>query len=85
MINFAVGQPDISFIEPLWYITATTTVASGISYMDGSGLRAISKYSGKEKISSEIEENRNVLYSPSITSIPPFKEMKKVEQEKNVK
>lgn len=39
--NFAFGIPDTSYIEPLWYITAMTTILSGLGYMDGSGLRKI--------------------------------------------
>ena len=39
--NFAFGVPYKLYIEPLWYITATTTIASGLGYIDGSGLKKI--------------------------------------------
>ena len=37
LCNFAVGLPTLAHMEPLWWITATTTIASGLMYMDGSG------------------------------------------------
>jgi len=41
--NFAIGAPALPYIEPLWYLTALTTIGSGIGYMDGTGVRRISK------------------------------------------
>ena len=41
--NFALDLPLTIFVEPLWWITATTTVGSGISYLDGSGLKKITR------------------------------------------
>ena len=41
--NFALELPLEVIVEPLWWITAVTTVGSGISYLDGSGLRRIQK------------------------------------------
>jgi cardiolipin synthase (CMP-forming) len=41
--NFALELPLDIFVEPLWWITAVTTVGSGLSYLDGSGLRRIAK------------------------------------------
>ena len=46
--NFALELPLEIFVEPMWWITAVTTVGSGMSYLDGSGLKRISK-SGKYK------------------------------------
>ena len=28
-------------MEPLWYLTAVTTTASGLGYLDGSGMKAL--------------------------------------------
>jgi cardiolipin synthase len=36
--SFAVGWPSAAMIEPLWYITPITTIASGLGYLNGSGL-----------------------------------------------
>lgn len=41
--NFALDLPLNIFVEPLWWITAVTTVGSGLSYLDGSGLKKIAK------------------------------------------
>jgi cardiolipin synthase (CMP-forming) len=41
--SFAVGYPTIEQLEPLWWITATTTLASGMMYMDGSGRVTITR------------------------------------------
>ena len=41
--QFAVGVPTVAQLDPLWWITATTTLASGMLYMDGSGRTAISR------------------------------------------
>lgn len=41
--NFALDIPSISVLEPLWWITATTTLGSGLGYLDGSGLKRVSK------------------------------------------
>ncbi len=30
-----------TYIEPIWYLTAITTILSGIGYLDGSGLKKI--------------------------------------------
>lgn len=47
--SFAFAWPMISHLEPLWWITATTTLASGALYLDGSGRAKISR-SVKEKV-----------------------------------
>lgn len=39
--HFTVGLPLLVSIEPLWWITGTTTVLSGVGYLDGSGLKEI--------------------------------------------
>jgi cardiolipin synthase len=41
--NFATGVPAITAIEPLWWITAVSTIWSGASYLDGTGLKRLSK------------------------------------------
>lgn len=41
--NFGLGIPSLEYIEPLWWITAVTTIGSGIGYIDGSGVRRLSK------------------------------------------
>lgn len=45
--NFAFDLPSEIFVEPLWWITAVTTMGSGVAYLDGSGLRRIPKSSGE--------------------------------------
>lgn len=40
----------VSSLEPLWYLTAGTTILSGLQYLDGSGMR---------KLSSEHKNLRN--------------------------
>jgi hypothetical protein len=37
--QFAFGFPSMSYIEPLWWITATTTIMSGLGYLDGSAIK----------------------------------------------
>jgi hypothetical protein len=32
----------VETLQPLWYLTASTTVLSGIQYLDGSGMRKLS-------------------------------------------
>eukprot|EP00597_Dinobryon_sp_UTEXLB2267_P008996 CAMPEP_0170084762 /NCGR_PEP_ID=MMETSP0019_2-20121128/19854_1 /TAXON_ID=98059 /ORGANISM="Dinobryon sp., Strain UTEXLB2267" /LENGTH=185 /DNA_ID=CAMNT_0010300965 /DNA_START=165 /DNA_END=722 /DNA_ORIENTATION=+ len=39
LCNFTCGYPEMTYIEPLWWMTGTTTVVSGLSYLDGSGVR----------------------------------------------
>ena len=41
--NFGLGIPSLAYIEPLWWITAVTTIGSGIGYIDGHGIRRLSK------------------------------------------
>ena len=41
MCQFAFGAPNTVYIEPLWWITAVTTLGSGVGYLDGSGLKKI--------------------------------------------
>jgi len=49
--HFSFGLPlDVQTLEPLWYLTASTTVLSGVQYLDGSGMR---------KLSSEHKNLRN--------------------------
>ncbi len=36
--HYVFSFPSLAFIEPLWYITAVTSVGSGLGYLDGSGL-----------------------------------------------
>mmetsp|Transcript_4031 Transcript_4031/g.6246 ORF Transcript_4031/g.6246 Transcript_4031/m.6246 type:complete len:244 (-) Transcript_4031:173-904(-) len=36
---FSFGYPTLSTLEPLWYLTAFTTIGSGLQYFDGSGMR----------------------------------------------
>lgn len=37
--NFAFGYPPVVYIEPMWWITATTTIMSGLGYLDGSAIK----------------------------------------------
>jgi cardiolipin synthase len=43
LAHFSFGHPPIYMIEPLWWITGTTTILSGVSYIDGSGIRRIKR------------------------------------------
>jgi hypothetical protein len=44
LAHFAVGMPAaLSALEPLWWITATTTISSGLMYLDGSGRSTITR------------------------------------------
>lgn len=45
LCSFAWGVPAVQHLEPLWWITTVTTVASGVMYMDGSGLKKIERSS----------------------------------------
>jgi cardiolipin synthase len=53
--NFGLGIPTISYIEPLWWITAVTTIGSGIGYLDGTGVRRLSK-SGIGRLGKKLDE-----------------------------
>jgi cardiolipin synthase (CMP-forming) len=33
--------PTIDYIQPLWYLTAVTTLGSGVQYLNGNGLKKI--------------------------------------------
>lgn len=39
--HFAFDVPAMHLIEPMWWITATTTLWSGLGYLDGSGIRRV--------------------------------------------
>ena len=41
--DFGLGIPSLAYIEPLWWITTVTTIGSGIGYIDGTGIRRLSK------------------------------------------
>ena len=43
MSHFSFGAPSLLHVEPLYWISAVTTVASGVSYLDGSGIRRLSE------------------------------------------
>jgi hypothetical protein len=43
LAHYIFGVPDMSLLEPIWYITAATTIGSGVGYIDGSGLRKLKK------------------------------------------
>ena len=43
------GFPEPGLLEGLWYLTATTTVLSGLGYLDGSGVKSISEAVGTRK------------------------------------
>ena len=34
--------PTLDYIQPLWYLTALTTIGSGVQYLSGRGLKRIS-------------------------------------------
>jgi cardiolipin synthase (CMP-forming) len=37
--NYLVGIPQLEMLEPVWYLTGLSTVISGLSYLDGKGIR----------------------------------------------
>jgi cardiolipin synthase (CMP-forming) len=39
--HYIFSVPDMTLLEPLWFVTAATTVGSGLGYLDGSGLRKL--------------------------------------------
>ena len=39
--TYAFSFPGLSILEPLWYISAATTIGSGLGYLDGSGLKQL--------------------------------------------
>ena len=41
--QFAFGIPDVTFIQPLWWICGATTITSGLGYINGSGMKNIKK------------------------------------------
>lgn len=43
LLEAAVGMPPVAVIEPLGYLVGATTLASGLSYIDGSGLLQFKK------------------------------------------
>lgn len=53
LAHFATGVPSLATIEPLWWITATTTLSSGLLYLDGSGRRKITRHV-KEAVNDKV-------------------------------
>ena len=43
MSYFSFGAPSLVYVEPLYWISAVTTITSGVSYLDGSGIRRLSE------------------------------------------
>lgn len=43
LCNYTFGIPGIEYLEPLWWITASTTVLSGLGYLDGSGVKQVAQ------------------------------------------
>lgn len=43
LLEAAVGVPTMTMLEPLGYVVGATTVISGLSYLDGSGLLQLKK------------------------------------------
>lgn len=60
--HFAFGLPSLVHLDPLWWITATTTITSGMMYMDGSG-RATITNTVKEKVVIPVTERVKVVVS----------------------
>lgn len=58
--NFAFAWPAVSYLEPLWWITATTTLASGALYLDGSGRSKITR-SMKDKVVGPVVQRVKVV------------------------
>jgi selenocysteine lyase/cysteine desulfurase len=58
--NFAVGLPELTTIEPLWWITATTTISSGLLYLDGSG---------RAKITRHVKDTMTDTMGPSVRAV----------------
>jgi cardiolipin synthase len=43
LMHFSTGIPSLAFIEPFWWLTAVSTLWSGVSYLDGTGLKRLSE------------------------------------------
>eukprot|EP01032_Pedospumella_encystans_P016882 gene16882-19241_t len=68
--HFAFGLPSLESLDPLWWITATTTISSGLMYLDGSGRATITKTvteKVKEKVGPRVAEQvKNVAQRAAV-------------------
>lgn len=56
--QFAFGAPSTELLEPLWWVTASTTVWSGLGYIDGSGLRRVvlQKHEQRKQMKQQLKQ-----------------------------
>lgn len=58
--HFTFGVPSLALLDPLWWITATTTISSGLMYLDGSGRKTITR-TVKEKVAERVAEPLKIV------------------------
>lgn len=51
--NYLFLYPTLDMISPMWYITGTTTLVSGLGYLDGQGIKSNIKYFTSKRKDSE--------------------------------
>lgn len=47
--HYMLGVPSIEQLEPIWWITGGTTLTSGLSYLNGSGMRRLKEARKKDE------------------------------------
>ena len=47
--HYMMGMPTIEQLEPLWWITGATTLTSGLSYLNGSGMKRLKEARKREE------------------------------------
>mmetsp|Transcript_17117 Transcript_17117/g.38672 ORF Transcript_17117/g.38672 Transcript_17117/m.38672 type:complete len:264 (+) Transcript_17117:66-857(+) len=50
LCHFAFGSPSMELVEPLWWITAYTTISSGLLYLGGTGTGKIKRAAEKVQV-----------------------------------
>lgn len=51
--NYLIGLPELDMLRPLWYLTGVSTIVSGLSYLDGKGIRRFRSDSALSKKQNE--------------------------------
>eukprot|EP00607_Mallomonas_marina_P008001 CAMPEP_0182417286 /NCGR_PEP_ID=MMETSP1167-20130531/1718_1 /TAXON_ID=2988 /ORGANISM="Mallomonas Sp, Strain CCMP3275" /LENGTH=215 /DNA_ID=CAMNT_0024590715 /DNA_START=372 /DNA_END=1019 /DNA_ORIENTATION=+ len=59
LCHFATDMPDLLYLQPLWYLTAGTTITSGLMYVAGNGLTRMSKARKTEEHVVDKDSNNN--------------------------
>ena len=61
--NFALDTPSLTLLEPLWWLTAATTLGSGFGYLDGTGFKKL-----KDQVATNKSISHNISDSSSSSS-----------------